>query len=167
MSLFTLEHVKLILIILRVVCSKKVQLEQYLHLYQKMDSASGHHWCMGYFSGLSDSDMSKNGQHFWPSLVYGFFSGLSDSDILFYVNEQIRVANEVLLVINEHRMYFNSLCLFQIFTLGLMKLILEKLIVACTREMKLEQYIHWHKKWAEPPATISVWAFFWAFFWAF
>ena len=43
----------------------------------------------------------------------GFFSGLSDSVILLYVNEQIRVTNEVLLVINLHRMYFNSLCWFQ------------------------------------------------------
>ena len=69
----TLELMKLILIILIVACTKEVKLEQYIHWHQKMGSASGHHWCMG------------------------FFSGLSDSDILFYVDEQIRVANEVLL----------------------------------------------------------------------
>jgi hypothetical protein len=89
MSIFTLGNMKLILIILIVACTKEVKLEQYIHWHQKMGSASGHHWCMG------------------------FFTGLSDSVILFYVNEQIRVANEVLLVINLHRMYFNSLCWFQ------------------------------------------------------
>ena len=39
---------------------------------------------------------SKNGQRLRPPLVYRFFLGFL-TDILFYVNEQIRVANEVLL----------------------------------------------------------------------